>query len=169
MVGALALDLAVLIGLLLAQVSRLGRAFEPGAPRHHKGRPVLLHYWGSLGSLDMTPVSLRHIQSAPLAQAEATAQVRLAVGSRVLSPSSVVLRSCPRDTCEAGEWRFRAWALGTRWAWFVPGSSPTSCVPLARSLNSLVEKERSDCFQGSDWMSSCGMVCDQVMVWETSS
>ena len=112
MVGALALDLAVLISLLLAQVPRLGRAFEPGAPRHHKGRPVLLHYRGSLGSLDMTPVSLRHIQSAPLAQAAATAQVRLAVGSRVLSPSSVVLRSCPRDTCEAGEWRFRAWALG---------------------------------------------------------
>lgn len=117
----------------------------------------------------MTPVSLRHMLSAPLAQGVATAQARLAVGSCVLSPSSVVLCPCPRDTCEAGEWRFRAWALGTRWAWFVPGSSPTSWVPLARSLNSLAEKERRDCFQGSDWMSSRGTGCDRVMVWETSS
>lgn len=49
-----------------------------------------------------------------------------------------------------------------------PGSSPTSCVLLARSLNSLAEKERSDCFPGSDGTSSRGMGCDRVMVWEAT-
>lgn len=47
------------------------------------------------------------------------------MGSRVLSLSSwdtvqTSVAPCPRDTCEAVEWAFRARALGTRWTWFVP-------------------------------------------------
>lgn len=60
------------------------------------------------------------------------------------------------------------WALGTRWAWFVPWFITYQLCAVARSLNSLAEKERSDCFPGSDGTSSRGTGCDRVMVWEAT-
>lgn len=122
-----------------------------------------------MGSLDMTSVCLRHTQSAPLAQAVATqhrqdwpwAHVSYLQALCSFVPAHVILSRQGNGGSEHGLWGPDGLSL-------YPGSSPISCVLLARSLNSLAEKERSDCFPGSDGTSSRGTGCDRVMVGEAT-
>lgn len=57
---------------------------------------------------------------------------------------------CPHDTCEVVERGSEHGLWGPDGPGLYPGSLPTSCVPLAKSLNSFTEKKSNDHLQAWD-------------------